>query len=114
MNRVSDCPENWRAVPDWPDYRVSNRGGVLRIDRETGEISEMPVPEVWPSGDRVIPLLSGKKIRIYQSVQWLVASAFLLPAPSAGHVVRHRNGNRSDNRVLNLEWVPVGGNRFFN
>lgn len=44
------------------------------------------------------------------SVHRLVAMAWLGEPPSDDHRVNHKNGNKHDNRVDNLEWVTHGEN----
>ena len=42
-------------------------------------------------------------------VHRLIAAAFIRP-PAKGEVVNHKNADRSDNRIENLEWTTPAGN----
>ena len=70
--------------------------------------------DIAPSGSERVYIWIGKKQTQVQ-LQVLVALAFLPPRPSPEHLVGHINGNRSDNRVENLEWVHQDtiSNRFW-
>lgn len=48
-------------------------------------------------------------LRVNRNIHSLVAEAFFGPRPK-GHVVNHKNGIKTDNRVENLEYTTVKGN----
>ena len=79
--------------------RVSNLGRVRKAD---GIITEG-----WDSGGYLRVGINGKK----HLVQRLVAKAFLAPPPSEEHTqVRHKDGDRTNNRPDNLAWVTPSEN----
>lgn len=85
--------EEWRQVSIHPKYQVSNLGRVrwkVRICR--------PVPDT-DGYLRVTMHIDGKS-RKY-AISNLVAEAFIGPRP-AGEVIRHRDGDSSNNRASNL------------
>lgn len=100
--------ERWAPVNGWP-YVVSDMGAVARVLRSGERRTLRPVPthtgyqqvtlSLWPRQRRVM-------------VNRLIAEVFL-PPPRDGQVhVAHLNGNRTDNRVANLEWqTPLENNR---
>ncbi|HFZ2065233.1 TPA: HNH endonuclease signature motif containing protein, partial [Enterobacter cloacae] len=44
------------------------------------------------------------------NIHRLVAENFLGPKPSGEHVINHKDGNKHNNDVSNLEWTTVAGN----
>lgn len=93
----------WKAVPGYGGkYEVSNRGDVRNPKGEY--LKPFPIPK----GYLVVDLChNGKKTHI--RVNRLVAEAFI-PNPDNKAEVNHKNGNKADNRVENLEWSTKSEN----
>lgn len=109
--KTSEVPtgERWRAVPNWPEYEVSAHGRVRRIAayRSTYNgrvLRATPNPKGYPS-----ICLSRRNQRRSFMVHTLVAAAFLGPRP-VGLVVNHKDGDKTNNHVSNLEYVTYGEN----
>lgn len=101
--------EFWRAIEDYPDYEVSHLGRVRRVTRARNApagalLSTNARRNGYPSVD-----LCRAGIKRTLLVHRLVATAFL-GQPAAGQIVNHRNGDRQNNRVENLEWTSSSGN----
>lgn len=102
--------EEWRPVPEWEGwYDVSSLGRVRRIrpcNRSyRGRILKarpnlQGYPMVW---------LSRHGQGMQTSVHRLVAAAFLGPCPN-GCRTHHRDGNKQNNLIENLEWVTASIN----
>jgi hypothetical protein len=102
-----ECGE-WRAVPGFSadELLVSSggwvktkwRGGFALADgtRELG----CPTMGSMFQGHRVVNLHNKR----YQ-IRWLVLQTFVGPAPSAAHVVEHRDGNVLNVALENLYWA---------
>jgi hypothetical protein len=94
--------ERWEKIKDYPNYSVSDLGRV-RNDT-TGRILK-----AYIRGGYVFVGLSNLKTKTYP-VHRLVASTFI-PNSENKSQVNHKNKNRSDNNVNNLEWVtPLENN----
>ena len=96
----------WRDIPDYEGlYQINNVGQIMSL--RTGQLRQ----DVQSGhGYRAVQLSdqSHTKKRFY--VHRLVAITFL-GAPSAKeYVVNHKNLNKKDNRVENLEWTTNEGN----
>lgn len=87
----------WRTIPGHERYEVSSGGRVQRKAYElTGSVTR---------GYRQVVLGRGNWAYVHQ----LVARAFLGTAPE-GMEVNHKNGNKSDNRIENLEYLSHADN----
>jgi HNH endonuclease/NUMOD4 motif len=94
--------EEWRDIDGFPMYEVSNLGRVRRK-------AQVLKPGKIPSGHLTVALCSGSGRPKSMYVHRLVASAFVTNNEGR-KLVNHRNGNPSDNRLSNLEWVTHSEN----
>ena len=91
--------EEWRTVPDFPRYEVSSMGRFR--NRGTGRFIGGSAAH---NGYLHITVTKDGK-PFTKLCHRLVASAFL-EQPSAKHTeVNHKNKDRADNRLSNLEWM---------
>lgn len=104
--------EKWRPVREWEGlYEVSDQGRVRSVTRTAtnfngntytvqGRLRRSPA---GTDGHHVVSLSNGQR-RDTRSVQRMVLEAFVGPAME-GEIARHKNHDKSDNRLENLEWV---------
>lgn len=86
----------WRAVAGYEgSYEVSGSGQVrnVRSGRELKRAGKNPHVALWKGG-------RSRTVRVAE----MVAAAFLPPRP-VGHVLKVKNGDWRDVRVVNLKWV---------
>lgn len=66
-------------------------------------------PSVKPEGYCYYTMVSDNGAKQKRYAHRLVAAAFVGPCPD-GHQVNHKNGDKTDNSVENLEYVTAGDN----
>ena len=99
-----DIIERWRPVKNWEAYEVSNLGRVRSLHR-AGRIRKPHLKngyhyiDLWEDGDC-----------LHVAIHHLVLYAFGLPA-TPDMECNHKNGNKGDNQVENLEWVTRSENQ---
>ena len=95
--------EIWKIIPSYPDYEASTLG---RIRRKTGGSRNTKVGRIlkhmihYKGYVRVDLGAKAKGKRVHH----LILEAFVGPRPE-GKQTNHINGIKSDNRLVNLEWV---------
>lgn len=89
--------EDWKEIPDIPNYLVSTSGQIRRqgslTDHSVRDHKGYLVTDLYTNGNRCT-----------KRVHRLVAEAFI-PNPDNKPEVNHKDGNRHNNAVSNLEWV---------
>jgi hypothetical protein len=96
--------EEWRVIPSFPSYEVSDLGGVRRcLPGNRTHVGRVKVQRLL-DGYWTVGLSEGNVPKV-RSVHKLVAEAFLPPKPSPKHEVAHENGIRTNNNASNLRWA---------
>jgi hypothetical protein len=93
--------DNWAPVVGFPDYEVSDTGFVRHVGRKYRTLEGGRNDKgYWLVGLRA----NGRSYS--RTVHTLVADAFI-PKPDYVNVyeVNHKDGNKDDNSVSNLEWL---------
>ncbi len=104
------CPdETWQDVPHFEGvYAVSSCGRIARILRSPGAKVQLLKAEVnWKGYLGVHLKFHGQQLR--RGVAHIVLLAFRGPKPS-GYQANHRDGNKSNNHLSNLEYMTPSHN----
>lgn len=113
VNSLSELCEEWEDMPEekWQDvlgfeelYQVSSFGNVRTIKKGEAEMSQQENMNGYMTVH-----LRNKGVERRAMVHRLVAEAFI-PNPNGFRDVNHKNGDKSDNRVENLEWTSHADN----
>jgi len=111
--------EEWRAVAGWPAYEVSSHGNVRSIARRVLKrdgtrqcfASKILKRSKNTSGYLVVHLRDEANGRsVSARVHRLVATAFL-PPDAEREEVNHKDGDKLNPSVPNLEWATPRENR---
>lgn len=95
----------WREIVDNPNYEISNTGDVRH--KEKKKILKQRISKWGYARARLsVSGISGGKL---YAVHRLVANAFI-PNPLNLPQVNHKDGNKLNNNVNNLEWVTAKDN----
>lgn len=107
--------EEWRDVPNFEGYQVSNLGKIRGIDRLKQGRSGLRLTR----GQEMKQMLNKKgypEVRLRKNgthtrlVHKLVSSAFLVKSEGQTQI-NHINGIKTDNSVINIEWVTNSENQ---
>jgi hypothetical protein len=92
----------WKLIKDYNDYFISNKGDVWSL------FSEKKLTTCDSGGYKRVNI-GGKKNSKKRYVHTLVAEAFI-ENPKKCKIVNHKNGNKTDCDVENLEWITHSEN----
>lgn len=103
---MANNKEKWRKLEEFPEYEVSSRGRVRSLFKKEKKLLK-PAP-VSRTGYLVVCLRKNKKSHT-RYVHRLVIEAFK-GRISPDVVVHHKNNDRIDNRLTNLETISRSEN----
>lgn len=102
-----EVKEVWRQVVRYEGmYEVSSLGRFKRVAQGRGAVVGrfLSTRRRNKKGYIVIELCIGDVKRRFLAHQ-LVARAFIGPPPTSHHVINHKDSNKTNNQVDNLEWL---------
>ena len=97
----------WVKIPDFPRYFINEDGEVLSKARYKQGRRLKPV--LHHEGYYFVTLRKDGQ-SFHRNVHKLLALVFIGPPPSEKHEVNHRDGNKVNNAISNLEWVTHAEN----
>jgi hypothetical protein len=99
--------EIFKEIEECPNYRVSNQGNVYRV-LKNGRLRKLKQRKGF--GEYLQAAIFSKNgTKMIKYVHRLVAKAFL--SGEEKKQVNHKNGIKTDNQAINLEWVTAKENR---
>lgn len=103
--------EQWRPIPGFPNFEVSDHGHVRSLNRILRDGRKWKArdlkPKPSPSGHLCVRLCEDG--HHWKWVHRIVLEAFIGACPD-GMEGCHNNGNPKDNRLANLRWDTRAGN----
>jgi hypothetical protein len=93
-----------KQIAGFPEYFISNQGEVISTKFEKKKV----LSPSTTTGYKKVTLKKGTKSYTFQ-IHRLVAQAFI-KNPKGLAIVNHKNGNKLDCKLSNLEWTSRKGN----
>jgi hypothetical protein len=96
--------DEWITINGYPDYAVNNKGLIksLRFNR-------LLSPSANNNGYLYVNLVKDRRKKS-TAVHKLVIEHFGSPQPASNWVVDHKDSNKQNNELTNLEWVSISEN----
>jgi hypothetical protein len=98
--------KNLKSIPGFSGYSVDRLGNIYSSKRN--QQTKMN-PYVTINGYNKVSLKSDDGIVKHFQLHRLIAQCFI-KNPKNLPIVNHKNGKKTDNRVVNLEWTDAKGN----
>lgn len=96
-----------KTIPQYPKYEISEDGKIVR-NTKTGKI----LNQSGANGYLAVTLLldEGQYVLKRIGVHRLVGFTYLATPPIEKIWINHKDGNRSNNHYINLEWTTISEN----
>ena len=101
--------EEWRDIPDFPNYQVSNLGNV-RNKKRNNILKARPIEKNYGYICYDVCLYNNtQKLGFHKKIHRLVAEVFI-PNPDNKTEIDHIDKNSANNKVENLRWATRSEN----
>lgn len=106
--------ESWKAIPEWEgQYEASTFGNIRSLDRispysdgRIGHLKGVPLKQTESSPGYYRVSIGRTKCLVHR----IIATTFITKPTEYRMTVNHKNGNKLDNRLENLEWATFEEN----
>ena len=108
--------EKWKDIFEFDGYQISDFGRVRCCRNNRGGLTStyrIIKPSVDKDGHFYVDMSKFSDIpkkQYHKRVNILVATYFIGPSPYPNMVVDHKDGNKQNNKVDNLQWITSGEN----
>ena len=101
--------EIWKDIPNYENsYQVSNLGRVKSLGNKSNHKKEIILKQSNVMNYQCVSLRKNNKAKMFK-IHRLVAQTFI-PNPSNLPQVNHKDGNKLNNKLNNLEWCTASEN----
>ena len=101
--------KQWKAIPNYSKYHASTDGEIKTFNWKNKGAEKIMKPDLDNSGYLRTMLINDKGEWCTVKVHRIIAQTFI-SNPLEKKEVNHKNSIRSDNRLINLEWVTHSEN----
>ena len=100
--------ETWKSIPSFESYSVSSHGRVKRTIQSRSNMPKILKPWIESHGYCQVELSNKDGQKTFR-VHRLVLSVFM-GDPKKGQVCNHKDGDKQNNNIDNLEWCSSSYN----
>ena len=102
--------QNWYPIKNFEDRYLINKNGQVKSLKPFRGSNPIILKGSCPKGYLLVTLQDvSKKIKKVRSIHRLLAETFI-PNPNNYPVINHKDGNKLNNSLDNLEWCTVSHN----
>lgn len=100
----------WKSIIGYPNYQISDTGHINSI-----KSNKLLAGAINSSGYMYVNLVHDK-IKKTTAIHKIVMEHFGIEKPNGNYVIDHKDRNKTNNSITNLEWVTVRENtlRYYN
>lgn len=100
--------DGFKQVPGWPKYWCNQHGNIVSTHRKCWG-AYYPLKEKTDKDGYLEIVLQNSGKRKYIKSHQVIAMTFMGECPT-GYVVNHKDGNRQNNSIINLEYLTPADN----